>query len=336
MEKKRLKTSTVSLLVGLIALTLVIIILGIIGYLVSKPKELIIQGTSEATEYRMSGKVPGRIEAFLFKEGDNVQKGDTIVLIDSPEVRAKLEQANAAHSAAQAQNKKASGSARQELLMGAYQMWQKSKAGVDIAEKSYNRILNLYKKEVVSAQKKDEAEAMYNSAKATEEAAKQQYEMAKNGAQQEDKEAARAMVSYSQGAVDEVRSYLSEISLVSPATGQISEVFPKVGELVGTGAPIMTITDLNDMWFTFNVREDLLKGMVVGTIINVKIPALSDKTTYKARVTFMREMASYAVWKATKTTGQFDAKTFELKAVPVAKIENLRPGMSVLVDAILK
>lgn len=335
MEKK-IKSSTVSLLIGLAALLLVIIVLGIIGYVVSKPKEIVLQGSAEATEYRVSGKVPGRIEAFLFKEGEKVQKGDTLVLIDSPEVRAKLEQANAAHDAAQAQSRKASGSAREELLMSAYQMWQKAKAGVEIAEKSYNRVVNLYNKEVVSAQKKDEAEAMYNSAKATEEAAKLQYEMAKNGAQAEDRAAARAMVDYSQGAVNEVKSYLSEISLVAPVSGEISEIFPKQGELVGTGAPIMTITDLDDIWFVFNVREDLLKNITIGSTIRIKIPALNDKTNYEAKVTFIKEMASYATWKATKVSGQFDAKTFEVKAVPVEKIENLRPGMSAIIDVILK
>jgi HlyD family secretion protein len=332
----KVKNSTVSLLVGLIALTIVIVVLGVIGYLLSKPQDLILQGYTEATEYRVSGKVPGRIEAFIFREGDKVRKGDTVVLIDSPEIRAKMMQASAAHSAAEAQNRKASGGARQELIMGAYEMWQKAKAGVDIAQKSYNRILNLYKQEVVSAQKKDEAEAMYNSAVATEKAAKAQYDMAKNGAQKEDKEAARAMVDYSQGAVTEVNSYLSEISLVAPASGEVSATFPKVGELVGTGAPIMTITDLDDIWFTFNIREDLLKEIKVGTILKIKIPALSDNTLYEAKVTYMQAMASYATWKATKVSGQFDVKTFEIKAVPVKKIPDLRPGMSVLMDRKLK
>lgn len=332
----KVKNSTVSLLVGLIALTIVIIVLGLIGYFLSKPKDVVLQGYTEATEYRVSGKVPGRIEAFLFKEGDKVVKGDTVVLIDSPEIRAKLMQANAAHSAAEAQSRKASGGARQELIMSAYEMWQKAKAGVDIAQKSYNRVLNLYKQEVISAQKKDEAEAMYNSAVATEKAAKAQYEMAKNGAQREDKDAARAMVDYSQGAVTEVRSYLSEISLVAPASGEVSQTFPKVGELVGTGAPIMTITDLDDIWFTFNIREDLLKEIKVGTVIKIKVPALSEDQTYEAKVTYMQAMASYATWKATKVSGQFDVKTFEVKAVPLKKIADLRPGMSVLMDAVIK
>lgn len=332
---KEVKNSGLSLLIGLGALLLVIIVLGAIGYAVSKPHDIILQGSAEATEYRVSGKVPGRIEAFLYKEGDLVQKGDTLVLIDSPEVRAKLAQANAAHNVAQAQNKKAIKGARVELVQGAYEMWQKALVGVDIAKKSYDRVQNLYKKEVVSAQKRDEAEALYNSAVATEKAAKAQYDMAKNGAQVEDKEAARAMVDYSESTVNEVRSYLSEISLVSPITGEITEVFPKAGELVGQGAPIMTVTNLDDMWLSFSIREDLLKDITVGKIVDVKIPALGE-TTYKAKVTFLKAMASYATWRATKVSGQFDARTFEVRATPVEKIPNLRPGMSAIIDSVIK
>jgi HlyD family secretion protein len=332
---KEVKNSGLSLLIGLGALLLVIIVLGVIGYAVSEPHDIILQGSAEATEYRVSGKVPGRIEAFLYKEGDMVQKGDTLVLIDSPEVRAKLAQANAAHNVAQAQNKKAIKGARVELVQGAYEMWQKALVGVDIAKKSYDRVQNLYKKEVVSAQKRDEAEALYNSAVATEKAAKAQYDMAKNGAQTEDKEAARAMVDYSESTVNEVRSYLSEISLVSPITGEITEVFPKAGELVGQGAPIMTVTNLDDMWLSFSIREDLLKDITVGKIVDVKIPALGE-TTYKAKVTFLKAMASYATWRATKVSGQFDARTFEVRATPVEKIPNLRPGMSAIIDSVIK
>lgn len=332
---EKVKNSGMSLLIGLAALLLVIIVLGVIGYFASKPKEIILQGSAEATEYRVSGKVPGRIEAFLYKEGDRVVKGDTLVLIDSPEVRAKLAQANAAHSVAQAQNRKAVKGAREELIQGAYEMWQKALVGVDIAKKSYDRVQNLYKKEVVSAQKRDEAEALYNSAVATEKAAKAQYDMAKNGAQEEDKAAARAMVDYSESTVNEVKSYLSEISLVSPVTGEVTEVFPKAGELVGQGAPIMTVTDMEDIWFSFSIREDLLKDITVGREVEIKIPALGDKT-YKAKITFVKAMASYATWRATKVSGQFDARTFEVRAVPVEKIADLRPGMSAIIETVIK
>lgn len=329
MENKE-RNSVANLIWGICALGIVIVALGILGYLLSTPEDEMIQGYVEASEYRVSGKVPGRIEAFLCKEGEMVSKGDTLVLIESPEVMAKLSQANAAHTIASAQNRKAGGSARQELVMTAYEMWQKAKAGLEIAEKSFRRMDALFAKEVVSAQKRDEAEAMYNAAVATEKAAELQYEMARKGAQEEDKLAARAMVDYSDATVSEVKSYLSEISLVAPVSGEVSQIYPKSGELVGQGAPIMTITDLEDMWFTFNIREDLLRGIKMGESVRLVVPALGAEKEYEAKITFIRAMASYATWKATKVTGEFDLKTFEVKAVPVEKIPDLRPGMSVL------
>ena len=139
------------------------------------------------------------------------------------------------------------------------------------------------------------------------------------------------MVNRAKGAVAEVESYIKETYLIAPAAGEVSEIFPKVGELVGTGAPIMNIAELNDMWVTFNVREDLLKNLTMGSEFEAIIPALDNKTV-KLKVYYLKDLGTYAAWKATKTTGQFDLKTFEVKASPVEKVENLRPGMSVIID----
>ena len=225
--------------------------------------------------------------------------------------------------------------ARKEQIAGAYEMWQKAAVGVDIAKKSYDRVQRLFDKGVVTAQKRDEAEAQYKAAVAQSNAAKTQYDMATNGTESEDKAAALAMVNKAKGAVQEVRSYLHETCLTSPIDGEISEIFPKRGELVGTGAPIMSIVDLNDIWFVFNVREDLLCDMKMGSTFNVKVPALGNKTV-RVKVTYLKAMASYATWKATKATGQFDVKTFEVHARPTGKVDGLRPGMSALVDEVIK
>lgn len=324
-----------SLLMGLLGLIGVIAIVSLIGFFAAKPDALIIQGEAEATEFRVSGKVPGRIKEFKFEEGMAVKRGDTLVLIDSPELLAKIDQAQAAQSAAEAQNRKAIKGARQELIMGAYEMWQKAEVGVEITKKSFDRVQKLYDKEVVSAQKRDEAEAQYKAAVATAKAAKSQYQMAVNGAEQEDKASALALVNRAKGAVSEVKSYLGEIFLVSPIDGEVSEIFPKHGELVGTGAPIMTITNLEDIWFTFSVREDILNGMQIGNTLKLKIPALGNKEV-EAKVTFIKAMASYATWRSTKVSGQFDAKTFEVRAKPTAKVEGLRPGMTAIVETVVK
>jgi len=330
-----MKKKNQDLRTGLLALIVVIIIIFIIGLIVNKPEPVIIQGEADASEIRISGKVPGRIQQFLAEEGTQVKAGDTLVIIDSPELAAKLEQANAAEDAAKAQNKKAIKGARKEQILGAYEMWQKALVGVDIAKKSYDRIQHLYDKGVIPAQKRDEAEAQYKAAVATANGAKSQYDMALNGAEAEDKEAALALVDRAKGAVNEVKSYLKEITLTSPIDGEITEIYPKRGELVGTGAPIMSIVDMNDIWFTFNVREDLLGELKMGKTFKVKVPALKNQII-EVKVNYIRALASYATWKATKTSGQFDVKTFEVRARPTTKVADLRPGMTALFEETIK
>ncbi len=318
-----------SLVVGLIALIVIIVVLALIGLFLLKPEPQIIQGQAEATQVRVSGKLPGRVVEFMVEEGQHVLAGDTLVHIHSSLVEAKLSQAEAMETVAKAQNKKVDSGTRVELLNSAYDMWQQSQAGLTIAKKTYERMQSLYKKGVVSEQKRDEAEAAYKAMVATESAAKSQYEMAKAGAQAEDKAAAAAMVAAAQGSVAEVESILSDSYLTAPTDGEISDIFPNVGELVSLGAPIMNVLKLDDMWVSFNVREDLLENLTMGAEVQAIIPALENKEV-TLKVFYIRDMGSYAVWRATKVTGQYDAKTFQVKARPVEPVDNLRPGMSVL------
>ena len=318
-----------SLVVGLIALIVIIVVLALIGLSLLKPEPQIIQGQAEATQVRVSGKLPGRVVEFMVEEGQHVLAGDTLVHIHSSLVEAKLSQAEAMETVAKAQNKKVDSGTRVELLNSAYDMWQQAQAGLTIAKKTYERMQSLYKKGVVSEQKRDEAEAAYKAMVATESAAKSQYEMAKAGAQAEDKAAAAAMVAAAQGSVAEVESILSDSYLTAPTDGEISDIFPNVGELVSLGAPIMNVLKLDDMWVSFNVREDLLENLTMGAEVQAIIPALENKEV-TLKVFYIRDMGSYAVWRATKVTGQYDAKTFQVKARPVEPVDNLRPGMSVL------
>ena len=318
-----------NLLIGVCALIAIVLAVGVAGYLVSKPKEALLQGEAEATEYRVSGKVPGRIESYLADEGQMVRKGDTLVIIDSPEIRSKIAEANAAKAAAQAQRDKAYNGARQEQIAGAYELWQKAIVGENVMLKSYERMKALHEQKVVSDQKFDEVEAQYEAACATTRAAKSQYDMALNGARQEDKDAAVALVERANAAVTLVNSYLDEITLVSPADGIIAARYPKVGELVGQGSPIMTVQDLGDMWFTFNIREDRLHSMQNGDKVTLRIPAL-DNREVSATVYYIVVRESYATWRATKEQGEFDSRTFEVRVRPDEAVDGLRPGMSAL------
>ncbi len=326
MEKKRS-----SLAAGIIGLVVIIGVIGVAGYFVSKPKPVTVSGEAEANEYRVSGKVPGRIEELYVKEGDYVHKGDTVVFIDSPEVRAKLAQVNALKAAAVAQSTKAKNGAQKEMIEGAYQMWQTALVQEEVMKKSFERIQRLYDEKVVTAQKYDEVKAKYDASVTQAKAAKSQYDLAVAGARAEDKAAAAAVVNQAEGALMEVQGYLAELYLVAPCDGIVSAVYPKEGELVGQGAPIMSITDMKDVWFTFNVREDNLHGMKRGDMLTLSVPAL-DGRTVRAEVTYMAVRESYATWRATKDTGSYDAKTFEVRAVPTSQTEGLLPGMTVIVE----
>ena len=318
------------MLAAFIILACIVLAITLFGIFFLKPGEEIIQGEVEATQVRISGKIPGRIEKFLVEEGSWVKEGDTLVLLNSPDVEAKLQQAIAAEKAASAINQKAKSGAREEQIQSAYEMWQKAIAGLDVAKKSFDRIQALYEKEVVSAQQRDEAEANYKAMLATEQAAKAQYKMAKNGADKEDRDAAMAQLHRAKGAVAEVKSYMEETILTSPVSGEISEIFPKRGELVGSGAPIMNVLDMDDVWVTFSVRETFLNDFPKGKEFKAFIPALGNREIV-LKVTYLKDLGSFAAWKATKITGEYDTKTFEVRARPVAAVEGLRPGMSVII-----
>ena len=323
------KTQHNNILLAIVGFAAVVIIVALIGFFTLGREPDMIQGSVEVSEYRVSSKVPGRILEIRVKEGDYVKVGDTLAILDAPEVRAKMEQAQSAEHAAAALELKAQNGARKEQIQGAFQLLQQAKAGLEIAEKSYKRVQRLFDEGVMSAQKRDEAYAQYKAMEAQCKAAQSQYDMAVNGARREDKLAAAAQVGRARGAVQEVNSYLGETVQTAQMEGEVSDVYPKVGELVGTGSPIMTIAMMDDMWGTFNVREDQLGDMKVGSEFTAFVPAF--KKDIKMRVYYLKDQGSYAVWKATKANGQYDLKTFEVKARPVEKLEGLRPGMSLII-----
>lgn len=319
-----------NLLIISIVLIGVMIAVVIVGFVLPKPQE-VLQGQAETSDYRISSKVPSRVKEFRVQTGDKVKAGDTLVIMDSPEVIAKLEQAQAAEAAAKAIELKAQNGARQQEIQGAFELWQKAKAGLDVCEKTYARVSRLFDEGVIAAQKRDEAEAQLKAMQATEKAARSQYEMAREGARREDKMAASAQVARVQGMVQEVEGYMKETVLLATADGTVTEVFPKVGELVGQGAPIMNIAKDDDIRFIFNVREDYLPGMTLDKEISIYVPAVDRDLT--VRITSINVMGSYATWKATKALDQYDLKTFEVTARPVnqADVKDILAGMTAVI-----
>ena len=323
------KTQHNNILLAILGFIAVVVVVGLLGFFLLGRSPEIIQGEVEVSEYRISSKVPGRILELRVKEGDYVHVGDTLAILDAPEVQAKKTQAQSAQDAAAAMSDMAQAGARQEQVSGAYQLWQQAKAGLEIAQKTYDRVQRLYDEGVMTAQKRDEAFANFKALQAQEKAAKSQYDMAVNGARQQEKRAAQAQVNRARGAVQEVQSYIRETVQISNVEGEVSSIYPKVGELIGTGSPIMSIAVMSDLWGTFNVREDKLEGLKVGDTFTAFVPAFNKEL--KMKVFYIKDEGSYAVWKATKANGQYDLKTFEVKARPEDVFEGLRPGMTLIV-----
>lgn len=317
-------------LMGAFGLIVVVVAaMAIAGFLfLNKPAE-ILEGQADATAVRVSGKLPGRVVELYVHEGDMVKAGDTLVHIHSSVAEAKLEQARGMETAAKAMNEKVDAGTRSQIIQSAYEMWQQAQAAVSITKKTYDRLQNLYSEGVMSEQKRDEAKAAYDASVAAAAAAKSQYELAKSGAQKEDKTSALAMVDVAKGGVSEVEALLEDQYLTAPCDGQVDVIYPNEGELVMLSAPIMSILKIDDKWVTFNVREEFLKDLTLGKEIEVMIPALDHKEV-KAKIYYVRDLGSYATWHATKTTGDWDTKTFEVKARPVEALPDLRPGMTAI------
>ena len=316
-----------TLVITILIIILIIAALAVVGFLTIHQGPDTIQGQADATEVRISGKLPGRVEEIYVEEGQEVKAGDTLVRIHSSLVEARMAQAEAMETVAKATDRKVDSGTRKQIVESARDLWIQAEAALNIAKKTYDRLENLYKEGVVSEQKRDEAKAAYDAAAAGEAAAKSQYELAKAGPQSEDKQAAAAMVNVARGGVGEVEAILEDQYLIAPCDGRITVIYPNVSELVATGAPIMSLQK-NDHWVVFNMRETSLKDISEGSEIKVKSPALDIETTMK--VFYIRDLGTYANWQATKSTGDFDARTFQVKARPKEHIKGLRPGMSVV------
>ena len=323
MEKKRIILIAVTTIA-------VIVIIAAVGYWLERTEPIIIQGTMECTTYRASSKIAGRIVVMNLHEGQRVIKGELLYTLSTPELDAKLQQAEAAKSAATALDQKVLAGARKQQIEEARNLWQKAQAGRVLAQRTFERIKTLYADGVIAAQKYDEAEANYQAATATEAATKAQYELAVVGASREDKRAAMAQVEQAAGAVSEVESYIQDARVYAPISGEISTIIAEQGELVGSGCPVVSIIDTSDMWVTFNIKETLLPKIRVGNYITAYVPALDHDVELEIR--YISAQADFATWSATRTQGGFDIRTFAVKAYPTHNADGLRPGMSVLVN----
>lgn len=317
--------------IAFVAILSLVVLITAIGMLTSKKPPLTLQGEVEATEIRISGKLLGRIDSFMVREGDAVRRGDELVVINSPIVQAQYRKSEALHRAAKEENRKLDTGPRHQVVEAAYQVWQSAKSQSDLAAKTFARIRILYTDSVVARQRYDEAEAAMRSTAAAERAAYEQYQLAVEGAQREDRIAGQNMVEVAASGVDEVAALLVDARLTAPAAGQIASIFPKRGELVAPGAPIMSLVVIDDCYVVFNVREDLMPHFRMGGHFTVSIPALG-RTDVELEVYYVSPLGSFATWKSTKEAGSYDMRTFEVKLRPLHPVEGVRPGMTVLLE----
>lgn len=294
----------------------------------TKPKDKYLQGQMEARRVLVAGKVPGRIEKLLVREGQTVKKNALVAVINSPEIEAKKMQAQGALGAAKAQANKAKNGARSEDVKALKAMAARAQDAANLAKNTYERVQKLYNEGVLPLQKRDEAETQMKASQGAADAARAQYEMALAGARDEDKEAAEALVKQAEGANAEVNAYLEETKIKSPIAGEVTLKVVEEGEVVGAGMPVIAVTDLKDAWAVFHLREDFLKNVTKGKTFVLPVPALN--AAVEMEVFYIAPVGDYATWKSSKESGGFDLKTFEVRLRPTVEVENLRPGMSVL------
>lgn len=317
-------------ILALLAGVAVLALLGLAALLLARPAPETLQGEADATKVDVAAKVAGRLATIEVREGDSVRRGDLVATLESPEIRARLDQAEAARAGAVAQREKADSGAREQEVRAAKSQWDRARHAADLAEVTFGRLDRLARDGVVPNQRRDEAEAQWRTSRDAAEAARAMYDLALAGARREDRDSAAALVSRAEGAVDEVQAYLDETKVAAPAAGEVYRRNVEPGEIVPAGFPIVTLVDLTDLWVTFQVREDLLERLKMGATLPARFPALGN-VEVALTVSFVAPQGDFATWRATSAQGGFDLKTFEVRARPARPVPGLRPGMSAVV-----
>ena len=316
---------------SLISIVIIAILVLTGVWFLTKPKTIVLQGRIEAREIYLSAKIPTRIHSFEVKEGASVKKGQLLATLESPEILAKEQQALALKEAANAQKNKAMNGARIEEIKGAKSVYEKATAAANVMKKTFARMENLFNDGVISEQQRDEVFAKKEVAIKDQEAALSVYQMAIKGARNEDIEAATALVRQADGALTELESYKNERNIIAPIDAEVLNFLPEQGELISAGYPVVHLVDLANSYAILNIKETSLSDFKKGGVFEATLPALNNKKV-KFKIYYVAALGDYATWNATKATGDFDVRTFEIKASPISEETELRPGMSILID----
>lgn len=324
------KPSALPLLAGGAVFLGIAVFLGWGAWEATHPAPVPLQGMVDARTVAVSAKIPGRLSRVMVREGDTVRAGDAVAEIAIPELEAKLAQVKAQEAAAKAKEELAMTGSRVQEKEAARADWERARAGLTLAEKSYARVSALYKEGLIAAQRHDEVKAQLTAARKLVEAAAAKLSAVEEGARSEDKAAAKALVAQAAGGVSEVSSLAGESTVKSPVAGEVTRIVMEEGEIAPAGFPLVLVTDLSDRWVVFNVRETELPGIEMGTKLTGWLPALGKRVTLK--VTWINPRGEYATWRATRQSSGYDVRTFEVRARAEEDLPAMRPGMTVVVE----
>ena len=300
-------------------------------YYLVRGQQLLVQGEVDATRFDIAARVDGRVAEIPVARGQNVAANAVLVRIDNPETIAKHEQAVAAKLVADAQLANINVGTRQEVIAARKAALERAQAALVLAQKTHERVRQLAEQGNAPQARLDQAtDTLHESERAVDQA-KSAHEQAVNGYTKEERQIAAANVGKALADIKAVQSIIDQMVVYAPVASQVYQRNVEPGEFVSPGVPLVTLIDLNDLWVHFDLREDLVRTLKVGDRFDVRIPALADRVI-TVEVKLIATKGEYASWRATRATGDFDLRTFSIRAYPVDKVPELRPGMSAYLD----
>ncbi|MGQ3673361.1 HlyD family secretion protein [Xanthobacter sp. TB0136] len=316
---------------GIIVALSVVVIVGLSLWFLIQPQPLIVQGEADATRIDVAARVDGRIATRPVERGDMVAPGQVLVTISNPQLVARLAEAEAAKAVAVADLARIEAGTRAEVVAARKAAIDAAAANATLAEQTYQRTKKLTQRDFASVQRLDEATASLDVAKRNLEQARLSYEEAVAGYTPEERGVAEASVAKAESAIETLQAQVNELTVEAPEAAQVYQIGVEPGEYISPGVPLMSLVDLSDIWLRFDLREDLVRNLKVGDRFEVRIPALGNRPVTVA-VRTIATRGEYAGWRATRATGDFDLRTFEVRAYPVEPLPGLRPGMSAYAD----
>jgi len=310
---------------------LFVAIIGLAIWYLARPEPLLVQGEAESTRIDIAARVSGRLEKIEVSRGQNVAAGAILLGIDNPELAAELRQAEAEKVVADAELQRIKVGTRAEIIAQRKAEIDRAAADLTLAQQTFNRTRQLAAQQFAPQSKLDEDTDALTLAQRRLDQTKLAYDEAVRGFTAEEHEIAEANVGKAAAKVDTIKALVDQLTITAPVASQIYQIPVEEGEVVTPGVPLMSLVDLDDTWLGFSLREDLTAGLKVGDRFTVKIPALGNRDV-TAEIRVIAAKGEYAGWRATRATGDFDLRTFAIRAYPVDKIDGLRPGMSVYTD----